>query len=67
VVATLERLPPDDALAVLDELGGNSMAGVRNLPAYIMGICKRYIRGEAGTAAGGGGGGRGSSRAPLPY
>jgi hypothetical protein len=69
VVATLERLPHDDALAVLDELGGNSMAGVRNLPAYIMGICKRYIRGEAGAgaAAAGGGGGRGSGRAPLPY
>jgi hypothetical protein len=43
------------------------MAGVHNLPAYIMGICKRYICTEAGTAAGGGGGGRGSSRAPLPY
>ncbi|KAF6262599.1 hypothetical protein COO60DRAFT_1458497 [Scenedesmus sp. NREL 46B-D3] len=65
VVATLERLPHDDALAVLDELGGNSMAGVRNLPAYIMGICKRYIRGEAG--AGAAGGGRGGGRAPgLP-
>ncbi|WIA42633.1 hypothetical protein OEZ86_008606 [Tetradesmus obliquus] len=67
VVATLERLPHDDALAVLDELGGNSMAGVRNLPAYIMGICKRYIRGEAGVGAVGGGRGGGRGAGPVPH
>eukprot|EP00775_Hariotina_reticulata_P007087 gene7087-7300_t len=42
VVDTLQRLSPSDAMHVLEELGQNSMAGVRNLPAYIMGICKRY-------------------------
>jgi len=44
VLLALQRLAPGDGLRVLDELGQNSMAGVRNLPAYIMGICKRYTR-----------------------
>lgn len=47
VVDSLRRLSDAQAMAVLDELGQNSMAGIRNLPAYIMGICKRYSRGEA--------------------
>lgn len=31
-------------VVLLQELGENDLAGVRNLPAYIMGICKRYRR-----------------------
>jgi hypothetical protein len=43
------------------------MAGVRNLPAYIMGICKRYIRGEAGIGTGGGGRGGGRGGGAVPH
>ncbi|KAF8056246.1 hypothetical protein HT031_006434 [Scenedesmus sp. PABB004] len=46
VCENLKRLPHADAVAVLGELATNSMAGVRNLPAYIMGIVRRYQRGE---------------------
>eukprot|EP00879_Flechtneria_rotunda_P024758 GHRR01026265.1.p1 GENE.GHRR01026265.1~~GHRR01026265.1.p1 ORF type:complete len:565 (+),score=204.87 GHRR01026265.1:162-1856(+) len=56
VIDSLKRLAPGDAMRVLQELGQNSMAGVRNLPAYIMGICMRYNSGHGG---GGPRGGRG--------
>lgn len=46
VIDSLARLSHEDGVAVLHELGNNSMAGVRNLPAYIMGICKRYGTGQ---------------------
>lgn len=59
VIAVLNRLGATDGVKVLDELGNNSLVGVRNLPAYIMGICKRHGSGGGGGQFGGRGGGRG--------
>jgi hypothetical protein len=50
VIDGLKRLSHADGMAVLDELGTNSMAGVRNVPAYIMGIAKRYCSGQRSAA-----------------
>jgi hypothetical protein len=58
VIDSLRRLSHEEGLCVLRELGGNDMGGVRNMPAYIMGIARRYSTGQR-TAGGGGGGGRG--------
>lgn len=56
---SLLRLPPAAQLGVLDEVGRNDLGTVRNPPAYIMGICKRYLTG--GARPGGGGGPPGGS------
>lgn len=56
----LRRLPEHDALAVLAELPAT--ARVRNMSAYVMGLCKKFATGEARSLAqrggpyGGGGG-----------
>lgn len=49
VIDSLSRLSHEEGVAVLRELGQNSMASVRNMPAYIMGIAKRYVTGQRGT------------------
>ena len=41
VVSCLKWLPYKDAMAVLEELGSDNLTSVRNIPAYVMGICKR--------------------------
>lgn len=58
----LRRLPEHDALAVLAELPAT--ARVRNMSAYVMGLCKKFATGEArslaqrmGPYSGGGAGG----------
>lgn len=50
VIDSLRRLSHEEGIAVLHELGHNSMSGVRNMPAYIMGIAKRYATGQRGPA-----------------
>ncbi|KAJ9518742.1 hypothetical protein QJQ45_025989, partial [Haematococcus lacustris] len=42
VCALLNRLPEHSALDVVEEIKGNDLANVRNIPAYLMGICKRH-------------------------
>lgn len=49
VIACLGRLSHEDGVAVLKELGQNSMTSVRNMPGYIMGIAKRYSTGQRGS------------------
>lgn len=57
----LRKLPERDALSVLAELPEPSR--VRNMSAYVMGLCKKFATGEArsltGQGRGGGGGGGG--------
>lgn len=69
----LRRLPEQDALSVLGELPEPSR--VRNMSAYVMGLCKKFASGEArslvarapyavsGAAYGAGGGGSGGGGA----
>lgn len=74
VIGVMNRMGHDGAMKVLEELGNNSMAGVRNLPAYIMGICRRHAPGAGGSAyrgargfnSGGRGGGGGSRTFRVP-
>jgi len=42
IVESLLRLGEVDGMAVLVELDSNELSGVRNMPAYMMGIIKRY-------------------------
>jgi hypothetical protein len=49
VIESLQRLSHAEGVQVLHELGHNSFAGVRNMPAYIMGIAKRYSTGQRGS------------------
>lgn len=62
MIDSLTRLSPELALCVLNELGENDMTGVRNMPAYIMGIGKRYAAGiyNKQQPRGGGGGAGGA-------
>lgn len=58
----LRRLPEQDALGVLGELPDPSR--VRNMSAYVMGLCKKFASGEARSLSGRGvpyGGGAGYS------
>lgn len=55
VIESLRRLSHEEGMSVLRELGTNDMAGVRNVPAYIMGIAKRYSTGQRKVAGGSGG------------
>lgn len=63
----LRRLPEQDALGVLGELPDPSR--VRNMSAYVMGLCKKFASGEARSLSGrnapygGGGSGGGYSSA----
>eukprot|EP00798_Chlamydomonas_sp_ICE-L_P004868 gene4868-34629_t len=41
VVESLKKMDERDALGVVDELWSNDIGGIRNVPAFIMGICKR--------------------------
>ena len=41
VIDTLKRMSTSEGVAVLRELEANSLGDVRNMPSYIMGICKR--------------------------
>ncbi len=77
----LRRLPEQDALSVLAELPEPSR--VRNMSAYVMGLCKKFASGEArslvgsragygggydsGGAYGGYGGSGGYGPPPAPY
>ncbi|GIL45860.1 hypothetical protein Vafri_2993 [Volvox africanus] len=45
VVSQLQKLPEHEALEVLAEVGRHELVGVKNIPAYIMGIINRYKRG----------------------
>ncbi|PNH05185.1 hypothetical protein TSOC_008623 [Tetrabaena socialis] len=45
VVSQLQKLPENESLEVLAELGRHELVGVKNIPAYIMGIINRYKRG----------------------
>ncbi|PNW77457.1 hypothetical protein CHLRE_10g437450v5 [Chlamydomonas reinhardtii] len=47
VVSQLQRLPEHESLEVLAEIGRHELVGVKNVPAYIMGIINRYKRGGA--------------------
>lgn len=47
VVDALTKLKEHEALEVLDELAENQLSNVRNIPAYIMGICKRFHQGKS--------------------
>ncbi len=51
----LRRLPEQDALSVLAELPEPQR--VRNMSAYVMGLCKKFASGEARSLASRGGGG----------
>jgi hypothetical protein len=64
VIDSLKRLSHAEGMAVLDELGSNSMTGVRNVPAYIMGIAKRYGSGQR--SATGGAAVQGAAAAVVP-
>lgn len=67
----LRRLPEQDALGVLGELPDPSR--VRNMSAYVMGLCKKFANGEARSLSGrsapygGGPGGGYSSGYGGPY
>lgn len=58
----LRRLSEQDALAVLAELPEPSR--VRNMSAYVMGLCKKFASGEARSLAGSRGGGYGGGYGP---
>lgn len=66
-VEALRRLPEQEALGVLAELPEPAL--VRNMSAYVMGLCKKFASGEArslsqrgsGYGSGGGGGGYGGA------
>ncbi len=45
VVSQLQKLPEHESLEVLAEVGRHELVGVKNIPAYIMGIINRYKRG----------------------
>lgn len=50
-IDALRKLPEQDALSVLSELPDPSR--VRNMSAYVMGLCKKFATGEARSLTGG--------------
>lgn len=64
-IDALRKLPEPDALSVLSEVPDPSR--VRNMSAYVMGLCKKFATGEARSLVGRGSGGYGGMGPGMGY